>query len=201
MTLPLIQTNKGSGSGGAVTSVFGRTGAVVAQALDYDDVPDLTLSDGVNAINFGTGTEVLSMTGPNGFQMVSSNVGSMTIQLAGIEVLPQIILSSNSGTRLTFDVDTPDGFYMQDDSGDNFMQGGDLEGFVISSTEQINLAGAPTLFVQSTVSELPSGSEGWQAYATDGLKVGEISGSGTGVPVYYSNGSWRVYSTDQPVSS
>lgn len=38
------------------------------------------------------------------------------------------------------------------------------------------------------------------AYATNGRKVGESAGNGTGVPVYYSNGAWRVYSTDAPVS-
>ena len=39
------------------------------------------------------------------------------------------------------------------------------------------------------------------AYCTDGCKVGESSGNGTGVPVYYSQGQWRVYSTDQPVTN
>lgn len=46
-----------------------------------------------------------------------------------------------------------------------------------------------------------SGVEGQLSYATDGRKVGEGSGSGTGVPVYFSNGAWRVYSTDAPVTS
>jgi hypothetical protein len=50
-----------------------------------------------------------------------------------------------------------------------------------------------------TVATLPSGSEGQQTYATDGRKVGEGSGSGTGVPVYFSNAQWRVYSTDAQV--
>jgi len=43
--------------------------------------------------------------------------------------------------------------------------------------------------------------EGAVAYATNGLKVGETTGSGTGVPVYYSNGHWRVYSTDLAVAA
>ncbi len=43
---------------------------------------------------------------------------------------------------------------------------------------------------------LPIGISGQMAYATDGLKIGESTGHGTGVPVYYSNGAWRVYSTD-----
>jgi hypothetical protein len=42
---------------------------------------------------------------------------------------------------------------------------------------------------------------GQLAYATNGRKVGEGAGAGTGVPVYYSNGAWRVYSTDAAVTS
>jgi hypothetical protein len=61
-----------------------------------------------------------------------------------------------------------------------------------------------TSFQQFTVSTLPTGgivSEGVQAYATNGRKVGEGAGSGTGVPVYFSNGQWRVYSTDAQVQA
>jgi hypothetical protein len=42
--------------------------------------------------------------------------------------------------------------------------------------------------------------DGQSAYVSNGRKVGETAGNGTGVPVYYSNGFWRVYSTDAPVS-
>jgi len=57
-----------------------------------------------------------------------------------------------------------------------------------------------------TVALLPSTAatgmvEGAVAYATNGLKVGETTGNGTGVPVYYSNGHWRVYSTDLTVAA
>jgi hypothetical protein len=53
-----------------------------------------------------------------------------------------------------------------------------------------------------TVVNLPTTPlESQQAYAINGRKVGESAGLGTGVPVYYSNGSWRVYSTDAPVSA
>jgi hypothetical protein len=37
-------------------------------------------------------------------------------------------------------------------------------------------------------------------YCTNGRKVGEGSGAGTGVPVYYANGAWRVFSTDAAVA-
>jgi len=52
---------------------------------------------------------------------------------------------------------------------------------------------------QYTVATLPTGSEGMIAYATNGRKVGEGVGVGTGVPVYFSNALWRVYSTDAQV--
>jgi hypothetical protein len=53
------------------------------------------------------------------------------------------------------------------------------------------------------VAALPSRNvlPGQTAYATNGRKVGEGAGSGTGVPVYYSNGAWRVYSTDAVVTA
>lgn len=52
-----------------------------------------------------------------------------------------------------------------------------------------------------TVAALPAGLAGNTAFATNGRKVGEGVGSGTGVPVYYANGKWRVYSTDQEVQA
>jgi hypothetical protein len=38
------------------------------------------------------------------------------------------------------------------------------------------------------------------AYCSNGRKVGEGVGTGTGVPVYYANGTWRVFSTDAAVA-
>jgi hypothetical protein len=52
-----------------------------------------------------------------------------------------------------------------------------------------------------TVAGLPAGIVGQLAYASNGLKVGETTGNGTGVPVYFSAGLWRVFSTDAQVSS
>ena len=53
-----------------------------------------------------------------------------------------------------------------------------------------------------TVALLPvSPAEFSTAIATNGRKVGEAPGSGTGVLVYFSSGVWRVFSLDQPVTS
>jgi hypothetical protein len=53
----------------------------------------------------------------------------------------------------------------------------------------------------STVAALPiAATEGQRAWALDGRKVGEQTGFGSGVEVYYSAGTWRVLSTDAPVT-
>ena len=52
-----------------------------------------------------------------------------------------------------------------------------------------------------TVAGLPTGEEGDTAFATNGRKTGELPGAGTGVPVYYSDSAWRVYSSDAPVTA
>jgi hypothetical protein len=52
-----------------------------------------------------------------------------------------------------------------------------------------------------TVALLPAGTEGMRAYASNGRKVGEGAGLGTGVPVYFSNALWRVQSTDAVVAA
>jgi hypothetical protein len=38
-------------------------------------------------------------------------------------------------------------------------------------------------------------------YATNGRKVGEGGGAGTGVPIYWSQSAWRVFSTDAAVQA
>jgi len=52
------------------------------------------------------------------------------------------------------------------------------------------------------VANLPASAKvGTVAYASNGRKSGEGAGSGTGVMVYFSNGLWRVFSTDAQVQS
>ena len=47
---------------------------------------------------------------------------------------------------------------------------------------------------------LPTGYEGRTAFCTNGRKDGEGAAAGTGVPVYFSNGSWRRYYDDAAVT-
>ena len=50
--------------------------------------------------------------------------------------------------------------------------------------------------------DLPAtASEGSLLYVRDGLKTGQTTGNGTGVPVYFSDGAWRVFYDDSVVSN
>ena len=75
----------------------------------------------------------------------------------------------------------------------------------VNSTGSIVAAG-PISAGQFTVSGLPAGVEGQTAYATNGLKTGESTGYGTGVPVYYSahgpaGAGWYIFSAATHVAS
>jgi hypothetical protein len=52
-----------------------------------------------------------------------------------------------------------------------------------------------------TVAALPTGAAGMVAYASNGRKIGEGAGAGTGVPCYFSNSNWRRYSDDSTVAA
>ena len=75
----------------------------------------------------------------------------------------------------------------------------------VNSTGSIVAVG-PISAGQFTVANLPSGVEGQMVYATNGLKIGESTGSGTGVPCYYSargpaGAGWYVFSAATHVAS
>lgn len=212
MQLQQSSASSGGGSSG-VTSWNGRVGIVLPIATDYTSLAGLTFSDNKGqSIVFGISGPPFHVPNINITDAAGNSI-EFSAALAGISIVSQsniqieavngsvdLVGSGQGGAN--FDETVLDGFYFTDDDNDNTIHGGDsIGGIIISSTENIALSGAPTQFAQFTVSSLPTGTEGQQAYATDGLKVGEITGSGTGVPVYFSNGSWRVYSTDQAVTA
>jgi hypothetical protein len=109
----------------------------------------------------------------------------------------------NGGATITFAQYTG-GFLYSDGTNYGFLPFGLIQG--VTGTGAVVLAVAPTVttpkWTSYTVAGLPgSPSEGQYAYATDGRKVTEGPGLGTGVPVYFSNSSWRVFSTDAAVAS
>jgi hypothetical protein len=62
------------------------------------------------------------------------------------------------------------------------------------------ITGAPPLVY--TFSGLPaSATEGTEVWVSNGRKIGEGPGLGTGVEAYWSVGAWRVKSTDAPVQA
>lgn len=75
-------------------------------------------------------------------------------------------------------------------------------GYIITITNNVR-AWAPFgggSIASSTFALLPATADpGTIRYVSNGLKVGELPGNGTGVDVYFSNGAWRVFSDDQPV--
>ena len=57
-------------------------------------------------------------------------------------------------------------------------------------------------FYVFAVAKLPAKpKDGTFAYASDGRKVGQGPGAGTGVPCYYSAGAWRRFSDDTAVAA
>ncbi|WP_164712442.1 hypothetical protein [Methylobacterium currus] len=52
-----------------------------------------------------------------------------------------------------------------------------------------------------TVATLPAGTAGTMLYVSNGRKVGEAAGAGTGVLACYSNGAWRRLSDETPVAA
>lgn len=62
-------------------------------------------------------------------------------------------------------------------------------------------AGAGNFVGAWLVTNLPVGSNGQMAYAINGIKIGETTGGGTGVLVYFSDAAWRNMSNDYPVSA
>lgn len=61
------------------------------------------------------------------------------------------------------------------------------------------VAGLPANVGTGAALALVLTSEGQTGFATNGCKVGEASGAGTGVEVYFSLGQLRVKSTDAPL--
>jgi hypothetical protein len=171
-----------TGGDGSVTSVFGRTGAVVAEADDYTVVPNLNLGDGFSSLVFVSVNGEITLTDGLSSSIDMDGVGDISILANG----GQLDMNDSTG-------------------GDSILLNGSGTVNVVAA-QQINLAAqnincaGPLSPQQFTVVGLPGGaSEGMVAYATNGRKVGQGVGAGTGVPVYFSAGAWRVFSTDAQV--
>ena len=72
---------------------------------------------------------------------------------------------------------------------------------LVATDAAVPLVGSlsPQKLPRYTFVTLPAGAnavDGQLAFCTNGRKVGEGPGAGTGVPVYFDGADWRVYSTD-----
>jgi hypothetical protein len=96
----------GGGGGGGVTSVFGRSGVVVADPNDYASVDDVIVGDsvgnqlkvdsGINTIDL-TSTSILSLVGAGGVLFIGDGVSS-NFRLANAD--DSVTVRSDSGTDL-----------------------------------------------------------------------------------------------------
>jgi hypothetical protein len=172
------ETAGGSGGGSTsddITNESGLAGATVTDALNTlaPTAATITLTDAANdTLSLSAGSVTLSAQGSGGLNFTG---GGLTIEDATNDA---ITLSAGSVS-------------FSDQGGDD-----------AELTEGVFILSCAIATGQFAVASLPaSPQEGYIAYATNGRKVGEGAGSGTGVPVYFSNGAWRVFSTDQPVSA
>lgn len=152
-------------SGGVVTSVFGRTGAVTAETNDYASVPGgLSLGD----------------DGGDAIIMQTSGLGE------GITIATNTLINllGSGGAVVSINGNVSDGFYIRDDTGDNSLQGGDsVIGITLSSTEQVTIN--TSVFVDA------SGNLNLLAELVDSLSSPGTSGqllSSTGTAVVWTSG-------------
>ena len=139
------------------------------------------------------------------------SVSDILMAISGFSI-PNLELTNGVGqSKLEFD-DNAGAVSLNDQNNSGlFMDGGGSVKLFSNNGSGVTLGNLPSDILQLacpvglltfTVATLPVGyAEGTISYASDGRKVGETPGSGTGVPVYFSNGSWRVFSTDAPVAA
>lgn len=77
---------------------------------------------------------------------------------------------------------------------------GQKEGLMEFSQKNVTLVKGMLNFKLLTKNSLPIGIEGAIGYCSNGLKPNETTGFGTGVPIYYSNGIWRSFYTNEGVT-
>ena len=205
-----------TGTGIALTVKGDAHSNIAIEVLDSAGVAANGLISATVPTGGGTSTLLTAGKNPSGTGTVEAEGftaagAANTAKLDGTNVRADINLNCHTGDNLTAyaSSDAVDITLLDQTSGGASVNlqatGGitgvnliDQSGLLISLEPGLGML--PPLF---TVATLPSVgiSEGYIAYATNGRKVGEGGGSGTGVPVYFSNSEWRVFSTDAQVQS
>lgn len=212
-------TDAHSGGGGGVATGLAKDGNTVTLAATPNGINATDVNSNVLLMNaFGVtladfNGDVITMGG-GAAAIALTDVNNNTIELGGgsddiviadadgnvIGMGPgHVRLTSAGGSVLTIG---NAGFNFSDPSNNQFQSGtfginlGDFTGVLPVHLQTIlQLA---SYLLAALVATPPEGST---AFCTNGRKVGEGSGAGTGVPVYFSNGQWRVFSTDLQVTS
>ncbi len=140
------------GGGGTVTSVFGRTGAVTAQAGDYSNVADLVLGDGVGSISF-----------------LTSSGGSLNV-----EAEADLNMDSNLGNGATINLASGGSFEIASDASSNIQATGS------GGTDGLKFTAGPggIILVDPTGTTTPNatgGPKGAETINTKGLYVNGVA--------------------------
>jgi len=184
-----------TGSYSSLTGV--PTLATVATTGSYNnliDTPTLAPVATTGLYSSLTGAPVLALVATSGSYSDLDNIPApYTLPTASPTVLGGVKVSTTSGLSVT--------------SGS--LSIAPATASVIGGVKQgtnVTIAGDGTLSVigvspiSYAFADLPTGTiNGSMIFVTNGRKVGEAAGHGTGVPAYWSTENWRVFSTDQPV--
>lgn len=130
--------------------------------------------------------------------------GALGVSSRGSGGAPQATLNAtDGGTRLAFSVNGSSVNTIYADNGVFNLFSHSTGANILSVSNYTNGAFfAGTLRPGTyTVGTLPAGAVGALAYVSNGRKIGEGAGAGTGVVASYSNGNWRRLSDDSPVAA
>jgi hypothetical protein len=158
-----VQANGSPIGAGGVTSFDGRSGAVVPEANDYSNVPDLELDDGVSAIVFTTGDGSVAVQ-DGALDSVLCNGGGNLILSAASEVqivAPSLTLNGNPIAVPTFvDAEVPATFNTNHDYDLLNAPNPLLSLQVFINSEASQHPGQDRLLVQGTDYQLTTGAHG-----------------------------------------
>lgn len=161
-------------------------------------------SAGDNSISIGAGlgtkTDSIAIGGGTSIGDMSISLGLAAGTSAAVGSIHSIFIGNYAGMGMT---PNPTGSFIVDSygrgtdgSGMGRVSGPDMGAILyghmdFDETKQFLKVNGLLAAGRYLVESLPTGKEGYMAFASNGRKTGETAGAGTGVPVYFSNGLWR----------
>ena len=180
---------------GGPTPPYARTAADISDSSTSGrSVLTGTPAQGATALGLGAGNAPslagLNLTG----SLTSTALNALSVDGSAGEVHPWIGKRSGTASSYQYVTSTTIGIY---DSGWGPVWNFDGTTF---STKALSVSG-PVSLQPYTVSSLPVGTAGQLICVSNGRKVGEGAGAGTGVVACYSNSAWRRLSDDSVVAA